>query len=67
VLFQFVTSPVRVAVVSLLVMELVRVQAGAAPAYDLRVAYAIYTPNLVLNASSRRRFLQGPNWILAHR
>jgi hypothetical protein len=51
VLFQFVVSPVMVAVVSLLVIALVSVHAGAAPAYDLRIAYATISPNPVLNAS----------------
>ena len=42
VLFQLVTSPVRSAEVSPEVMALVRVHAGAAPAYDRLAAYAIY-------------------------
>ena len=50
VLFQLVVSPVRVIEVSDEVTLAVNVHADAAPAYDLRVAYAIYTPSLVLNA-----------------
>ena len=42
---QAVTVPVSEAVVSPEVMELVRVHAGAAPAYDLLVTAAIYSPN----------------------
>jgi hypothetical protein len=44
---QSVTVPVSEAVVSPEVIEPVSVQAGAAPAYDLLVTAAIYSPNPV--------------------